>query len=74
MPKWLMHECGPHKGDMRMDKILRIKSCWDCPYVSVSGVFDVKETYHCDRMVGRVLGTEDTVGTIPGWCPLEDEQ
>jgi len=45
-------------------KIIKIDSCWDCPYVSIS-----PDKNSC-RKVRRFFALDDSI--FPDWCPLPD--
>ena len=55
-------------------KIIKVVNCAYCPYLSY-----VNMREHCEAMLGKSgidnrLSQHVALGTIPDWCPLEDDK
>lgn len=48
-------------------RIIKVESCWECPYGLVSNNNILEDTMYCERKAGEKIPDCDK---IPGWCPL----
>ena len=53
-----------------MDKIWRLKSCYECPAFFVVGEFTAVPQNMCDLEFKAIPDLSNT--DFPDWCPLED--
>jgi hypothetical protein len=57
-------------------KIIKIKSCWECPFNEISNNINYCNNPKFKNQIGRIFKNKDELlianNSFPTWCPLKD--